>query len=94
MLDTLAQVIGMIAVCSVPMAIVLTRHQQKMAVILRNRQSDVSEEALQKAVQDLIYLTHQQSLSIQTLNETVKRLERQSLPPAGTDFENRLSNLS
>jgi TolA-binding protein len=74
----LAQVLGMFAVCSVPLAFVLTKHQQKMAMILRNQNTADPNEALQRTVQDLAYLAHQQNMAIQSLNDTIERLERQN----------------
>jgi hypothetical protein len=73
----------------IPIVVVFTKHQQRMAEIYHQGSAERNEiAALSNEIRELKALVHQQAITLDTLASTQKALSR---PPASPDLTERLS---
>lgn len=89
--EDITQLIAMALIMMVPIVAILARHQQKMAMILRQPQTGRNDEAiiqLATEVQQLKTMMTEQALAMDNLAETNRKLTKRL---EGTDASDRVT---
>ena len=91
--DALVPLVALVVIFGIPIVAILTKHQQKMALIFRNdQQAQVPQqpeiEALRQEVSELKGLVNRLAISMDDMAAS----QRQSPPAAPADIRERLSS--
>jgi hypothetical protein len=86
--ELMAQVLVSVMFCLIPIALIFTRHQQKMAMILHRQALEGTSQPVEQSLLQLTEIIQNQNLVIQQLSQSVARLESQN----EVDLPDRLTN--